>query len=553
MSLLQQLAVWQKEQAAKEYVEPYMVLQFAVLKEIARVQPKTTTELVKIKGMGPVKVRKYGDVIVDMVRRSLVRDTSPVSVPRSAQHDLFAEAHAVNDAAQAMPSAFLRGEVDYTTGEVRATEAEDDALSVTAFVTMVDTALRAQFRDVKVRGEVVGFKGCNAKGHAYFEMKDADSVLRCAVFQDAYALSGVALEDGMEIVVTGYPNYHNRYGFSFVGRTVALAGEGALKKAYDDLKKKLAAEGLLAPTRKRSLPQLPARIGLITSRTGAAIGDFMSNVGHYGYTIRFHHTSVEGAHALTELRTALHAMAKEKIDVLVVVRGGGSLESLQAFNNETIVRMIADFPVPVVVGVGHEQDETLATLVADVGVSTPTAAARAVRSGWDHYVTTVHTHAQRLQVYGGEMMHVAHERLTHGEHTVVRHFDAILQRMHRVFHAFASLPVRLQADMRAMHKTMHHHSEEMVRHCHRAIAFARARTTLARAMRGMDVAIQHRNRSLAAMDKLLVQHSPQRQLQLGYSITRTAQGAVVRSVHDVAPDQPITVRVADGDIAATVR
>lgn len=551
MSLLQQLAVWQKEQAEKEYLEPYMVLQFAVLKEIARVCPQTTTDLLKIKGMGPIKVRKYGDALIRIVQQYAPAGASATHAAHTAPGSLFTEADAVNAAAQKNPQGFLRGEVDYATGEVR--EKADDALSVTAFVTMVDTALRTQFRDVRIRGEVVGFKGRNANGHAYFELKDDQSVLRCAVFRDAYELSGVEVEDGMEVVVTGYPNYHNRYGFSFVGRTVALAGEGALKKAYDALKKKLTTEGLLAPARKRPLPQLPERIGLITSRTGAAIGDFMSNVGNYGYAIRFHHTSVEGAHALTDLRTALRAMAQEDIDVLVVVRGGGSLESLQAFNNEAIVRMIAAFPVPVVVGVGHDQDETLATLVADVGVSTPTAAARAVRSGWDHYVTTVHTHAQRLQVYGGEMMHVAHERLTHGEHTVVRHFDAILQRMHRVFHAFASLPVRLQADMRAMHKTMHHHSEEMVRHCHRAIAFARARTTLARAMRGMDVAIQHRNRSLAAMDKLLVQHSPQRQLQLGYSITRTAQGAVVRSVHDVAPDQPITVRVADGDIAATVR
>lgn len=551
MSLLQQLAVWQKEQAEKEYLEPYMVLQFAVLKEIARVCPQTTTDLLKIKGMGPIKVRKYGDALIRIVQQYAPAGASATHAAHTAPGSLFTEADAVNAAAQKNPQGFLRGEVDYATGEVR--EKADDALSVTAFVTMVDTALRTQFRDVRIRGEVVGFKGRNANGHAYFELKDDQSVLRCAVFRDAYELSGVEVEDGMEVVVTGYPNYHNRYGFSFVGRTVALAGEGALKKAYDALKKKLTTEGLLAPARKRPLPQLPERIGLITSRTGAAIGDFMSNVGNYGYAIRFHHTSVEGAHALTDLRTALRAMAQEDIDVLVVVRGGGSLESLQAFNNEAIVRMIAAFPVPVVVGVGHDQDETLATLVADVGVSTPTAAARAVRERWEEFVTALQTQAQRIQLCYGDALRAARNQLTGSERAITQHFDAIMRRMHAAFYACAALPERLRGEIRAVHDTLQRHSALMMQLQQRALASTSSRATIVRAVRALTLSLRRHDNTLAVMDKLLAQHNPQRQLARGYSITRNARGAVVRSVRDVAPGESITVRVADGDLGATVR
>ncbi len=623
MTLLQKLATWQKEQAAKEYIEPYMVLQFAVLKEIARVQPKTTTELLKIKGMGPIKVRKYGDTIVRMVRESTLAGGGGVSQRMSAAgqertQDLFTEAQEVNHAAQNASRHLLNTHtVDYATGEVRDDTSDDHILSVTTLVTMIDTALGAQFRDVRVRGEVVGFKR-SASGHVYFEIKDEQSVLRCMVFCDVYDMSGVELSDGMEIVLMGHPSYHNRYGFSFIGRTVSLAGEGALKKAYDALKKKLTTEGLLAQEVKRPLPMLPTRIGLITSRTGAAIGDFRSNVGQYGYTIRFHHTSVEGANALMELRAALRAMAQEDLDVLVIVRGGGSLESLQAFNNETIVRMIRNFPVPVVVGVGHDQDETLATLVADVGVSTPTAAARAVRESWDTYVATLHSAAHRLHTTFTTTLSmtrhnlgtqvtvlehamvgiVAHVRSTH--QNFLRTVDRLQAHVHAAANATARahyiLTTQMDAAVHGVTHTLAHTVHVMVarfgdiretfdgrvrqlERCSAHLGFAlrtvdtrlceqsaqilsaqqhaqhsaRACMQLTREVRAVREAIVRSKRKTAELHAALTQHDPERQLALGYSITRDPQGKIIRSIHDVTSAQSITVRVADGDIAATTR
>ena len=355
MTLMQQLITWQQDRARKDHLEPYMVLQFNTIKEIVRLQPKTSTDLLHIKGIGPVKVRKYGDEILRIVRgEAIVREQKPI-MQYVEGGDLFSEAQMVNDIA-ATPYQLQKKEeapimhVDQQTGEV--IDDGDGAVSVTEFVTMLDTMLRTHFRSVRIQGEVVGFKR-NASGHAYFEIKDKESVLRCMLFSSRYEIAGVDLADGMEIIVTGYPNYHKQYGFGFVGTMIELYGEGALKKAYDDLKKKLDAEGLLAVERKRDVPQLPQRIGLITSRTGAAIGDFTMNVGSYGYTIILHQSRVEGSQAVDDLIDALKTMARQDLDVLVVVRGGGSLESLQAFNNERVVRMIADFPVPVIAGVGH--------------------------------------------------------------------------------------------------------------------------------------------------------------------------------------------------------
>lgn len=556
MTLLQSLAAWQKEQAAKEHLEPYKVAQFSVLKDIAARQPVTSLELLKIKGMGPVKVHKYGDAILRLVRAHAAagasRQKSSRVATQTADHaDLFTEAREVNTAAATLPPAYIRsGTVDFVTGEVRDADAQD-ALSVTDFVTMMDTALRAQFQQVRVRGEIVGFKR-NTNGHAYFEIKDEESVLRCAVFRDAYMLSGIDLEDGMDVIITGYPNYHKRYGFSFIGQTVALAGEGALKKAYDALKKKLAAEGLLSPDVKRPLPPLPQRIGLITSKTGAAIGDFMSNVGQYGYTIRFCHASVEGANALADLRAALRAMVRAKVDVLVIVRGGGSLESLQVFNNETIVRMIRAFPVPVVVGVGHDQDETLATLVADVGVSTPTAAARAVRESWDAFAARLAAYEQRIMSAMRERLVAARATVRGADHKMRTAFAAVLAVARETFYRYDTLWERARGDLRALRLRLSALSATLVRLQRGALDHTWQRCTARRAVVALETSVRRDARALATMRQMLAQHDPQRQLALGYSLTRTASGKIVRSVADVSAGDAIAVRVADGDIAATV-
>ena len=547
MTLMQKLINWQQEQARREHLEPYMVLQFNTIKEIVRIEPKTHDDLIRIKGIGPAKVRKYADDIL-----KLVRGNGIVGGEAHDGNSLFSEADQVNDAVLTSKNPLSADmQFDPETGEIIG-DKKDDSVSVTEFVTMLDTMLRTNFRSVRVQGEVVGFKQ-NANGHAYFEIKDEESILRCAVFRSSYQLSGVRLEDGMEIVVTGYPNYHKKYGFSFVGKTVELYGEGALKKAYDDLKKKLGEEGLFDLANKRSLPQLPEKIGLITSRTGAAIGDFTSNIGQYGFKIIFHHTSVEGANALSEIKNALETMAQKDIDVLVLVRGGGSLESLQSFNNENIVRMIRDFPVPVVVGVGHDEDETIATLVADIGASTPTGAARAVRDSWDQCEKRVKNYEDNLFFAFSGILNKYKNTIDGVEQRLFAHLEKIILHFDTVFNAFFLSVQKIDTSMQSQKMRVQRSQEKIHDQFCYALDQVRRSFDISYLVKEIDLRILYIREKCASYEKTLVQSDPQRQLALGYSITRNESGHVIRNTSDVKKGEDLFVQVSDGDILTQVK
>lgn len=254
-----------------------------------------------------------------------------------------------------------------------------EPFSVSDFLDVLNEQLKINY--ARVKGEV---SGLTIKKHVYFDIKDKNgSVLNCIVWESNYKLSGVELKEGMEIIVEGYPDIYKPSGrLSFKASSLELVGEGALKKAYDELKVKLEKEGLFGLSRKREIPYLPRKIGLITSETGAVIHDFSTNLGSYGFKVLFYDSRVEGASAVKDLLAGLDYFEKNSVDVVVIMRGGGSLESLQAFNNETLVRRIASFSVPVLCGIGHDKDVPLSALAADLAVSTPTACAVALGESW---------------------------------------------------------------------------------------------------------------------------------------------------------------------------
>lgn len=238
----------------------------------------------------------------------------------------------------------------------------------------------------RIIGEISQFKRQENSGHCYFTVKDKDSgsVMDCIIWSRSYELCGIKLETGMEVILTGRPNiYANTGRFSFVASTVELVGEGALKKAYLELKKKLEEEGIFAESKKRPIPEFAQRIGVITSLQGAVISDFKHNLGKFGFKVSLVDSRVEGQTALDDLHAAIKLMRKQDIEVLVIIRGGGSLESLQAFNNESLVREIANFPIPVIAGIGHDEDVPLMALAADYMTSTPTAAAHLLSQPWE--------------------------------------------------------------------------------------------------------------------------------------------------------------------------
>jgi exodeoxyribonuclease VII large subunit len=260
---------------------------------------------------------------------------------------------------------------------------EPAVIRVAQYLDLVNDRLREVPADVLVEGEVSDYRLSQGKWVS-FDLKDEQdgSVLKC--FMTAWQLT-FALADGMRVRVTGAAKVSPRFGkFQMDVRSIEPVGEGALKKAYEELKKKLTAEGLFETSRKRPLPRFPERIGLITSRDAAAYGDFLRILNNRwgGVEVEFAHVHVQGQLAVGEILAAFahfNALAVEdRPDVLVLVRGGGGLEDLHAFNDESVARAMFSSHVPVVCGVGHERDESLCDYVADVRASTPSNAAERV-------------------------------------------------------------------------------------------------------------------------------------------------------------------------------
>lgn len=239
----------------------------------------------------------------------------------------------------------------------------------------------AILQNVWVRGEISNFKHHSA-GHMYFTVKDESSSLRCVMFRSRNGLLSFVPADGMRVLINGYIGLYEKSGqYQMYAEEMQPDGLGALHLAYEQLKKKLEAEGMFSPERKRPLPYLPRKIGIVTSPTGAAIRDMITVLRRRfpNSEIILAPVHVQGGEAPAEISRALHLLGEVPgLDVVIVGRGGGSLEELQAFNTETVARAIAGCAVPVVSAVGHETDFTLSDLAADVRAPTPSAAAEIV-------------------------------------------------------------------------------------------------------------------------------------------------------------------------------
>lgn len=262
-------------------------------------------------------------------------------------------------------------------------EQPEMVFSVGEYIEAVNIFLK-KFK-AKITGEVTEVK-IYPSGHCYFSIKDKgdNSVLSCIMWKYDYRICGVELVEGLEVILNGEGQVYAVTGkFSFVAKTVELKGEGALQKAYEQLKEKLGKEGLFDIERKKPLPEYPQNIGVITSKQGAVIHDLLTNLGKFGFQIKMVDSRVEGQPAVADLLAGVKTFRNKDIDVLIIMRGGGSLESLQAFNNETLVRAICNFPCPVIAAIGHDKDVPLLALAADYICSTPTAAANTINKSWE--------------------------------------------------------------------------------------------------------------------------------------------------------------------------
>jgi len=386
---------------------------------------------------------------------------------------------------------------------------------------------------VAVEGEVSSFNISQGKW-VRFDLKDADGLMNC--FLTTYQLR-VDLEDGMKVRVYGTPKIYPKYGkLSITVSRIELVGEGAQRRAYELMKKRLFEEGLFAPERKRGIPRFPRRIGLIASRESAACGDFLRILGNRwsGVVVDLAHVQVQGEPAAPQIVAAFRAVnaRAEPPDVIVLTRGGGSLEDLAAFNDERVARAIFGSRVPVVVGVGHERDETIADFVADLRASTPTNAAELVVPDRREIVYAIDSSVSRLSKTMDSRIAQTDSEL---DRSVSRLETHIRRAVHRIqaaiagfrgaFREFAANAVSREKEVRVM--------------------TTRLESGSGRWLRKIDERIAVATRVLATLD-------PKAVLRRGYSIVTDRQGRVVREAAGVDIGAALNIQLHRGTLTAEV-
>lgn len=277
-----------------------------------------------------------------------------------------------------------------------------EPLSISALSQKLKRTLETEFDFVRVRGELSRIK-IHSSGHLYTDLKDDQSVINAVCWRGTVSRLTIKPEEGLEVICTGkITTYPARSNYQLVIDSMELAGEGALLKMLEDRKKRLAAEGLFDAARKKKLPFLPRRIGIVTSPTGAVIRDILHRLSdRMPLPVLVYPANVQGEKAVGDVTTGLRAFAALpdhlRPDVIIIARGGGSLEDLMPFNEEAIVRAIADCPIPVISAIGHETDTTLADFASDQRAPTPTAAAEMAVPVMADLLYTLDAHRQRLR------------------------------------------------------------------------------------------------------------------------------------------------------------
>ena len=407
---------------------------------------------------------------------------------------------------------------------------------VAALLVATADALAARFGAVAVRGELSGFSRASS-GHCYFSLKDSDgaaALLRCAMFRRAATLVDFAPADGQQVELRGRLGVYDARGeLQLVVEAMQRVGTGALYEEFLRRRARLAAEGLFDAARKRALPVFPRVLGIVTSTAGAALHDVLSTLQRRSPQVRvvIYPSAVQGADAPAALVAALQQVGRRaEVDAVLLVRGGGSLEDLWPFNDERVVRAVAACPVPVVCGVGHETDTTLADLVADLRAPTPTAAAELAAPMQLEALAQLDAAASALQRVLKRSLQNQAQRLDASALRLGQP-SRMLVLQQQGLHALAR---RLGQGLRAVHR---HQSERLLRLGQR----------LQRAAQGR---LQREPLRLEAATQRLAAQDPARVLQRGYAWVESMDGRPVLGVAGLRQGQAVRAVWADGRATA---
>lgn len=423
-------------------------------------------------------------------------------------------------------------------------ENERRPLTVSELNAEVRALLEKNFREVWVEGEVVNFTAA-ASGHWYFNLNDGDAQIRCVCWKGTNYRIRFKPENGITVRVRGRLTlYEVRGEFQLVVESLEPSGEGALALAFEQIRAKLDGEGLFAPELKRAIPFFPRRVGVVTSRSGAAFHDIVNVLNRRAQTVSIvlAPATVQGEGAADSIRRAVEKLneysgslpANERIDVLIVGRGGGSAEDLWAFNDEMLARAIRASEIPVISAVGHEIDWTICDLIADERAATPSAAAEMVAAREEDIHATLRMGEERLKAAMNYFLLDSDARLSGVSGEMRANFLARAQSTRlRFAHAASRLT---PATLRARAATSSNN-----------LAMLSQRASVAMSA-GVNAKTESLNVAMAKLDTL----SPLAVLMRGYSITQTATGRILRDASSVRVGDKLSIKLEKGKLDAEV-
>nr|WP_238710605.1 exodeoxyribonuclease VII large subunit [Oceanipulchritudo coccoides] len=413
----------------------------------------------------------------------------------------------------------------------------DPCYTVTSLTREIRTLLESAFPAVRIRGEISNLRQ-QASGHIYFSLKDSGASISCVCFRNDAARLKVKLRDGLQIVGGGRVNvYEPRGNYQIIFRTIEEDGVGRLQQAFLELKQKLGDEGLFDKDRKRALPRLPRTVGFVTSETGAALRDFVSILQRRDWRGRLIviPARVQGAEAAPEIVRGIEQANQLKLcDLLVIGRGGGSLEDLWPFNEEAVARAVAVSEIPIISAVGHEIDFTLSDFAADHRAETPSAAAELITSAWQQTLDQCDTLKDRLY----STVDYAVERKTHSLNLARAH----LQNQHprnRLEQAALRLD-DLQARLgQTLVNAFRDNARQLEHICTRFHSLK------------PEKQIGHYRENLRQLRLRLVNNSHQATLNRGYAIVRKTDQSVLSEAVKLLPGEDFVVEMRDDSFEAT--
>jgi exodeoxyribonuclease VII large subunit len=434
---------------------------------------------------------------------------------------------------------------------------EEKVFSVSEFLDFLNEILVPQ--RVIVQGEI-GEKMNNYPRYSFFNLLDKDgSILKCFVWREVIEILGVDIEPGMEIRVIGYPEIRkNRGELNFQVERIELLGEGILKRQFEILKKKLEALGYFNPEIKKPIPKFCENIGLITSRVGrGALKDFLTHLGNFGFRIFFYETKVEGSFALNEILEAINWFNQNmpKLDVLVLTRGGGDWESLRPFNSEEIVKAISASKIPIITGIGHEDDTTLADLAADLRASTPTDAAKILNKNWELAKVNIPKFERDFNVLIGRMFKNIKEKIIFFKSNLTTEVKKEISLKQQ---ELANLWKNLGFHFQNYFKEFEFLEKEFKKNYLKIKKLAKDQKIKIKEF--FEDLIKNKNQWQGKVNKILKQQeeklflcSPYLKLKQGYTITKDESGKIIKDPTQLKISQEILTKFYKGQIVSKIK